>query len=189
MKPSLKIGLLGGSFNPAHKGHISISNEAIKRLKLDKVWWLVTPQNPLKLPQNILSYEERLNKVRMLLKNEKKISESSIEKDIKSHFTIDSLTYIKKRFYNHKFIFLMGADNLAQLDYWDRWQQIMTSIPIAVFNRPGYSHTALSGKAATYYKKYRKFKQITNLVNIEAPAWTFIWSLHDEISSTKIRKL
>tara|TARA_Y100000590_G_scaffold465952_1_gene639780 strand:- start:4134 stop:4703 length:570 start_codon:yes stop_codon:yes gene_type:complete len=189
MKPNLNIGLLGGSFNPAHKGHLHISREAIKRLNLDKVWWLVSPQNPLKTSKDTIDFEERLNLIRGLLKNEKKIYESSLEKDLQSHFTIDSLIYIKKTFHRHKFVFIMGADNLAQLPYWERWHQIMKSLPIAVFNRPGYSHPALSGKAASYYKKYRVFRQVTNLINQKAPAWTFIWNYHDDISSTKIRNL
>ena len=188
-KEGPRIGLLGGSFNPAHNGHMKISLEAMRLLRLDQVWWLVSPQNPLKSTEEMASFESRVENVIQIIKNEPRILDKSMEVCLENPFTVDTLIYLKKRFYNHRFVWLMGADNLAQLPNWYRWHQIMKRAPIAVFNRPGYSHAALSGKAAKYYRRHRVKSHIHQLVNTPTPAWTFIWSLHDSQSATSLRDL
>src|SRR4051812_29758414 len=130
----MRIGLLGGSFDPAHGGHLYVSDIAIKALKLDYVWWLVSPGNPLKPAPDALAV--RLKRTRLLARD-KRIIVTGIEQRLRTRYTIDSVTALKRRFPHVTFIWLMGSDNLEQFSRWRRWRDIAAQLPIVVVRRPG----------------------------------------------------
>ena len=130
------IGLLGGSFDPPHKGHLFISLEAKKILNLDEIWWLVTPQNPLKISQPA-SYNQRLNNCHSITKGFP-IKISEIEKKINSTYSYQTINFIQNHYKNIKFFWLMGADNLINFNNWQNWRSIFNEISIVVFRRHGY---------------------------------------------------
>ena len=150
-----RIGLLGGSFNPAHGGHLHISRLALSRLDLDEVWWLVSPQNPLKPAAGMAPFAERLEAAARVAAAERRIRVSDIEARLGSTYTADTLKALRRRFPRARFVWLMGGDNLAQLPYWKRWQDIFRTAPIAVFDRPSTALTALAGIAARRFARAR----------------------------------
>ena len=185
--PGRRVGLLGGSFNPAHRGHRLISTEAIKRLRLDAVWWLVTPQNPLKKCNDLAKLQERL-KYATKLANHPRIWVTDVERRFGSQYSIDTIKRLKRKFPKRKFVWLLGADNLAQMPLWLGWPKIFESIPIAVFNRPSYCHQALAGLAAERFRRSQHKEQYARyLIDTAPPAWMFIHTPADPISSTEIR--
>lgn len=139
----MRIGLLGGSFNPAHAGHLHISTQAIMRLGLDAIWWLVSPQNPLKSSRDMAAQNIRLAAAR-LVEHHPRIVATDIEARLGTVLTVETLPKIRDLHPSARFIWLMGEDNLQQFHRWARWQDITRSMPIAVFCRPGYSHTRWS---------------------------------------------
>ncbi|RYY37356.1 MAG: nicotinate-nicotinamide nucleotide adenylyltransferase, partial [Sphingomonadales bacterium] len=132
-----RIGLLGGSFNPAHRGHRAISLHAIRALGLDEVWWLVSPGNPLKEAKGMAPFAARMASARAMARHAP-IRPSAVEQRIKTRYTVDTLTKLTRLYPRHQFIWLMGGDNLAQFDQWRGWRQIARQVPIAVIARPGY---------------------------------------------------
>ncbi len=144
----LRIGLLGGSFNPAHEGHSHASELALKQLGLDYVWWLVSPQNPLKESRGMAGIAERLEGARKFNRHPRVIV-TDIEHRLGTRFTIDTLRALKQRFPQLRFVWLMGSDNLVQIPRWRNWQEIFASVPVAVVARPGTTLAALSSKAAS----------------------------------------
>jgi len=141
----LRIGLLGGSFDPAHEGHLYVSEVARRALKLDQVWWLVSPGNPLKPePQ---PFEVRLRRAR-LVAHPPYIQVTGIERELGTRYTIDTVRALQARFPKVEFVWLMGSDNLLQFSRWRRWQQIAAGIPIAVVRRPGSVLAPLSAALA-----------------------------------------
>lgn len=149
----MRVGLLGGSFNPAHEGHLHISKDAKRRLDLHQVWWLVSPQNPLK-PTYDASMHDRMDQARRLA-NAPWLQVVSLEQAFGSVQTWQTLKTLKTRFPNVEFVWLMGADNLAQMPRWARWSKIFQLVHIAVFDRSPYSHRVLNGKAAIRFSRYR----------------------------------
>ena len=131
----LKIGLLGGSFNPAHDGHLAMSLYALKRLGLDQIWWLVSPQNPLKSAAEMIPLARRMEQS-MRLAAHPRLIVTSIESALGTRYTADTLRVLKKRFPRTRFVWLMGADNLRQIPCWKDWQDIFHAVPVAVFRRP-----------------------------------------------------
>ena len=185
--PGLRVGLLGGSFNPAHRGHRLISTEAIKRLRLDAVWWLVTPQNPLKKCNDLAKLQKRLNYARKLA-NHPRIWVTDVERHFDSRYSIHTIRQLKRKFPKRKFVWLIGADNMAQIPLWHDWRKIFNSIPIAVFSRPSYCHQALAGLAAERFRRSQHKEQYAHcLIDTTPPAWMFIHTPADPISSTGIR--
>jgi nicotinate-nucleotide adenylyltransferase len=144
----LRIGLLGGSFNPAHDGHVHISLLALKYMKLDAVWWLVSPQNPLKSDKGMASFAQRFNNAVHLTRDHPNIIVSDIETRLGTRFTADTLKQLTTRFSQTHFIWMMGADNLIQIPRWQRWHDIFKLCDVAVFRRPPYAVGVLRGKAA-----------------------------------------
>jgi len=181
------IGLLGGSFDPPHKGHLYISVEAKKILKLDEVWWLVTPKNPLKINQPA-RYKERVKNCKSISKNHP-IKIKEIEKIIKSKYSYQTIKYLNNHYNNINFVWLMGADNLINFHKWQNADKIFKEIPIVVFRRYGYNEKALKSYTSNLYKN---FKLDSKNINIEKfnnlPAWTIIKNKEIKISSTEIRK-
>ena len=181
------IGLLGGSFDPPHKGHLYISLEAKKILKLDEIWWLVTPQNPLKINQPA-SYSERVKNCKIMTKN-KPIKIKEIEKKINSQFSYQTIKYLNKHYKNINFFWLMGADNLINFHQWQNAHRIFNEIPIVVFRRYGYNQQALKSYISNLYKNFRLKNKNIHIDNFnQLPAWTIIQNKEIRISSTEIRK-
>ena len=181
------IGLLGGSFDPPHKGHLYISLEAKKILKLDEIWWLVTPQNPLKINQPA-SYSERVKNCKILTKN-KPIKIKEIEKKINSQFSYQTIKYLNNHYKYIKFFWLMGADNLINFHQWQNAHRIFNEIPIVVFRRYGYNQQALKSYISNLYKNFRLKNKNIHIDNFnQLPAWTIIQNKEIRISSTEIRK-
>ena len=181
------IGLLGGSFDPPHKGHLYISLEAKKILKLDDIWWLVTPKNPLKVNKPA-SYSERIKNCKLIIKNQP-IKIKEIEKKIKSKFSYQTIKYLNSHYKNINFFWLMGADNLINFHKWQNANRIFNEIPIVVFRRYGYNKYALKSYTSNLYKNFRvKNKNIHKKNFNQLPAWTIIQNKEIRISSTEIRK-
>jgi nicotinate-nucleotide adenylyltransferase len=182
------IGLLGGSFNPAHEGHRHVSLLALQKLKLDEIWWLVSPQNPLKPRNDMAPLEERLSRARKIVARDRRIKVTDIETTLGTRYTADTIDALQRQFPRLDFVWLMGADNLAQISRWDRWQSIFQAVPIAVFDRPAYSLSALKAKAAQRYSSRRVApEQAGELAALEPPAWTFIRLRLHPASATQIR--
>ena len=183
-----RIGLLGGSFNPVHGGHLHISRLALRRLQLDEVWWLVSPQNPLKPTAGMAPFVERLAAAARVAAAERRIRVSDIEAGLGSSYTADTLRALRRRFPRTRFVWLMGGDNLAQLPYWKRWQDIFSTVPIAVFDRPGTALKALAGKAAHRFARARvPLTAARRLALMPPPAWVFFHTRLDPRSATRIR--
>jgi len=181
-----KIGLLGGSFDPPHKGHLFISLEAKKLLKLDEVWWIVTPQNPLKILKPA-TFQERVNNCRNITRNYP-IQIKEIEKKIGSDYSYKTINYILRHYKNIKFFWLMGADNLITFHKWQKWQKIFDNMSIVIFKRHGYNTKALKSIASNKYVHKRISKSKINLEDFDIlPSWTIIENKEIKISSTEIR--
>jgi nicotinate-nucleotide adenylyltransferase len=185
--PGLKIGLLGGSFNPAHAGHIHISEVALKRLGLDYVWWLVAPQNPLKPMQGMAPLTRRLEFAVAETKNHPRIVVMDIEHALGTRYTIDTLAKLKRRFREVHFVWLMGSDNLDQFRRWKRWQDIVRTVPIAVVTRPGSIMAMLHATPAIRFRHGRT-RDYRGLAAAKPPAIAVLDGTRNPLSSTAIRE-
>ena len=184
----MTIGLLGGSFNPAHAAHREISLAALKRLRLDHVWWLVSPQNPLKCSGEMASLADRVAKAREVAAHPR-ISVMDLEKRMRTNYTADTLRILAGRFPDVRFVWLMGADNLGQFDKWQKWEQIAELVPFAIFDRPGYSMTAIASKTAQKFRRQRLGEaRASALSGMKPPAWVFCHGKRNPLSATDIRK-
>ena len=140
----MRIGLLGGSFNPPHDAHRAISRFAIKRLKLDRIWWLISPGNPLKDHGALRDLGQRMDAARAMA-DDPRIDVSCLESVIGTRYTADTIVYLRRRASGVRFVWIMGADNLAQFHRWKSWRRIASEVPIAVIDRPPQSFRALAG--------------------------------------------
>ncbi len=182
-----RVGLLGGSFNPAHDGHRHISLLALRWLRLDMVWWLVSPQNPLKPSAGMARFETRLA-VAARTARHRQITVSDIEYRLRTRYTVDTVDALCRRFPRTRFVWLIGADNLVQMPQWHRWSQIFQGVAIAVLDRPPYSFRGFAGKAARRFSRNRMAAgAATQLADAEPPAWVFLHSRLDPTSATAIR--
>ena len=183
----MRIGLLGGSFNPPHQAHRAISLFAIKRLNLDRIWWLVTPGNPLKDPNALGSLQARAQAAR-LMADDPRIEVSCLESVIGRRYTADTINYLRRRASGVRFVWIMGADNLAQFHRWQDWQRIASEVPIAVIDRPPESFRALASPAAQALARYRlPENEAGSLADRSAPAWVFLTGMKLNLSSTGLR--
>lgn len=183
----MRIGLLGGSFNPPHDAHRAISLFAMKRLTLDRIWWLVSPGNPLKDISALPALERRVEAAETIA-NDPRIDVSCLESVIGTRYTYDTIAYLRRRCSGVKFVWIMGADNLAQFHRWESWRRIASAIPIAVVDRPPNSFRALSSPAAQTLAPYRIDEQDSGLLATRAtPAWVFLTGLKSSLSSTRLR--
>jgi nicotinate-nucleotide adenylyltransferase len=181
-----RIGLFGGSFNPAHQGHYMVALYALKTLQLDWVWWLVSPQNPLKDPSITDDYAKRLAYTRRVASHPRFVV-TDIEQQMHTRYTEDTLHQVNRLAPDVSFVWIMGADSLASLHRWHHWLDIMNAVPLAVLARPGYSIPALRGPAATRFAKDRVASPAAVLA-ARLPAWTFVTMPLRKESSTAIRK-
>ncbi len=182
-----RVGLLGGSFNPAHDGHRHISLFALRALRLHQVWWLVSPQNPLKSHHGMAGLSARLEGARRAIPHPRVLI-SDIEVQLKTRYTADTLHQLQIRYPRTRFVWLMGADNLLQLPRWRHWRRIFQSMPVAAFNRPPYSLKAPTGHAAKCYARCRVgASQAGLLADRTPPAWVFLRNPLHPASATAIR--
>lgn len=190
MKKEKKIGLLGGSFNPAHDGHLQISMFACERLKLDEVWWLVSPQNPLKDQANMALYEDRLQGARDVAASRKQILVTDLEREFDTVYTIDTLRAVKAKWKSNSFVWLMGEDNLNTVHLWKSWEEIFALLPIAVFLRSGYSIPCRRSQAAAFFAGAEcPLASVEKLAVCPPPAWVVLDNELNPISATQIRNL
>lgn len=183
----LRVGLLGGSFNPAHAGHLHVSRLALERLRLDQVWWLVSPQNPLKAEAGMATLDERLAIARQVAADPR-IRVDALEIELGTRYTADTLDALKARFPALRFVWLMGADILAELPRWKRWRHVFRAVPIAVFARPTYSLRARSGRAARRFAAARQpASRAPDLAAMRPPAWVFLRIPLHGASASRIR--
>jgi len=183
----LLVGLLGGSFNPAHEGHRHISLLALKRLRLDAVWWLVSPQNPLKPVAGMAPIAARLEGARTVARHPR-IKVTDIEGRLGTTYTAETLKRLRQRLPQVRFVWLMGADNLAQIHKWKDWQRIFHTVPVAVLARPSYCLKALASDAAHRFVRNRVPESASGQLGLRRlPAWTFLVGPLSPLSATAIR--
>ncbi|MES2988861.1 MAG: nicotinate-nucleotide adenylyltransferase [Pseudomonadota bacterium] len=182
-----RIGLLGGSFNPAHKGHRAISLHAIRALGLDEVWWLVSPGNPLKAQEGMAPLPARLASARKMARHAP-IRATAIETRLKTRYTADTLAKLTRLHAKHRFIWLMGADNLEQFHKWRDWRGIARKVPIAVIARPGYDRHARASPAMGWLRRaVRPAGQAKNWTSWRLPALVLLRFRPDPTSATSLR--
>jgi nicotinate-nucleotide adenylyltransferase len=183
----MRIGLLGGSFNPPHAAHRAISRFALARLQLDRVWWLVTPGNPLKDSTGLRDLAARAATARRLA-DDPRIDVSCLESVIGTRYTVDTVSYLRRRCAGLRFVWIMGADNLAQFHHWENWRRIAAEVPIAVIDRPPGGLRALASPAARALERYRIAEaRAATLAALGAPAWVFLTGMKSALSSTGLR--
>ena len=187
VEKGMAVGLFGGSFNPPHAGHALVAEIAIRRLKLDQLWWIVTPGNPLKDTRELAPLSERLSQCEALV-HDPRIKVTAFEAAHHIRYTADTLALIKARNPGVHFVWIMGADSLANFHRWQRWRQIATTFPIAVIDRPGSTLAFLSSRMAKTFDYARIDEDDAPILpRSRAPAWTFIHGPRSLLSSTAIR--
>ena len=185
--PGMRIGLFGGSFNPPHAGHMLVSEIALRRLGLDRVWWLVTPGNPLKENSGLPPLAERIAAARKIVRDPR-IVVTGIEAEIGTRYTYDTIAWLTQRAKDVKFVWLMGADNLAQFSRWQRWADIAALTPVAVIDRPKASRAAMASKAAQRFADWRLPEcDARALAAKPPPAFVFLHDRRLDLSSTSLR--
>jgi nicotinate-nucleotide adenylyltransferase len=183
----MRIGLLGGSFNPAHQGHRHIIELAMRRLRLDQVWLLVSPGNVLKPQRGMPPFGQRLASARGIADGRRVVA-SAIEAVFGTRYTIDTLRRLLRQFPRARFVWLMGADILEQLPRWRRWLEFARRIPLAVLPRPGYNRRALAGHAARRLARVRRPARLAPVLpELAAPAWVFLCVPQHTASASAIR--
>jgi nicotinate-nucleotide adenylyltransferase len=184
----LRTGLLGGSFNPAHGAHRRIALFAIRALGLDEVWWLVSPGNPLKPAAGMAPLPQRFASARAQARRAP-IRVTAVERELGTRYTVDTLKVLRRRWPKRRFLWLMGADNLAQFSRWKAWRSIAETMPIAVIARPGYDEAAIASPAMAWFRRYRKpAASIRNRAEWGAPALVLLRFDPDPRSATAIRR-
>ncbi|HTG78594.1 MAG TPA: nicotinate-nucleotide adenylyltransferase [Sphingomicrobium sp.] len=186
----MRIGLLGGSFNPAHRAHRRMSLAAMEALDLDQVWWLVSPGNPLKdKASDMAPYAARLASARAMARRSR-IRVSDFEVRNGTRYTVDTLEKLMRRFPKHRFIWLMGEDTVAQFHQWKRWRVLARMVPIAVLSRPGYDDDARAARAMGWLRRFvRPACQARNWTEWSVPAIHFLRLPPDRTSATRLRAL
>ena len=185
--PGQKIGLLGGSFNPAHRGHLLISQLALQRLRLDSLWWLVTPGNPLKETAGLPELSTRIAAARALV-DKPRIAVTGFEAQIGARFTYDTISWLVRRAPGVHFIWIMGADNLQQFHRWRHWRDIARLVPIAVIDRPGSTLRAATSHAGATLSRYRAAERDAGrFALMRPPAFLFLHGPRSPLSSTALR--
>jgi nicotinate-nucleotide adenylyltransferase len=186
--PGLRIGLFGGSFNPPHRGHVHASELALKRIGLDRVWWLVTPGNPLKETQGLPPLASRIAAARALARDPR-ILVTGVEAEIGTRYTYDTVAYLRQRCPGVRFVWIMGADILAQLHLWQHWREIAELVPFAVIDRPGTTRGTLSTPAARWLAPHRIAEtEAAHLPCTDPPALLFLHGPRIDLSSTRLRQ-
>ncbi|MEX1662928.1 nicotinate-nucleotide adenylyltransferase [Thioclava sp. 15-R06ZXC-3] len=185
-RPGMRIGILGGSFDPAHSGHALITREALRRFSLDQVWWMISPGNPLKragpapMAQRIAQAAQVIQDPRVVI--------TDIEARIGTRFTADTLAHLQAIYPGVRFVWLMGADNLVQFDQWDHWRDIMDRVPVGILARPGWRMRGRTARAARIYAQFELPARAAHaLGDMQTPAWSFVNIPMSPLSSSAIR--
>ena len=187
VEKGMAVGLFGGSFNPPHEGHAMVAEAALRRLRLDQIWWIVTPGNPLKDHGTLAPLAERIRLSEELL-DDRRIKVTAFEAGHHLRYTADTLALVRKRNPGVDFVWIMGADNLAQFHRWQRWRDIALSTPIAVIDRPGSTLAFVSSVFAKTFDHARIDERVASrLSRMRPPAWTFIHGPRSSLSSTALR--
>jgi nicotinate-nucleotide adenylyltransferase len=183
-----RVGLFGGSFNPPHSGHRLVALTVLKRLGLDQVWWLVTPGNPLKSHSNLAPLERRLH-LSSELADHPRMKVTAFEQVLGTPYTARTLSALQAMRPAVRFVWVMGADNLAGFHRWQDWRSIVRTVPVAIVDRPGASLSVLSSPMAKAYEKHRLPEEDAALLpDMKAPVWTFLHTPLDRTSSTELRR-
>ena len=181
------VGLLGGSFNPAHGGHRHISLYALKMLGLDAVWWMVSPQNPLKSRKDMAPLKERMGSAEAVSKHPQ-IFVTDIEQHLNTRFTADTLKELQSHFPRTHFVWLMGTDNLRQIHRWQHWQEIFKMVPVCVLDRPPRHNAVRACKASERFRAYLiPQEKAATLKDAALPAWTILHIPLNSLSATELR--
>jgi nicotinate-nucleotide adenylyltransferase len=187
--PGQRVGLLGGSFNPPHAAHLQISEIALRRLGLDRVWWIITPGNPLKSKTELAPLADRVAACRALV-HTPRIDVTTFETALPSSYTAATLAFLKRRNPGVRFVWLMGADNLASFHHWQHWHEIASAMPIAVIDRPRHRFAASASVAARALAHAKRPEACARrLPFLEPPAWVFLTAPLSDLSSTRLRHL
>ena len=187
VKAGMTVGLFGGSFNPPHEGHLLIAQHAIEALKLDQLWWMVSPGNPLKDHSELPTLAERIRLSETLV-DDPRIKVTGFEAAHKIRYSAETIELVLGKLPDVRFVWVMGADSLATFDKWARWEWIVETIPIAVYNRPGSSladHSSVM--AQTFAAAKIDEAWASELAQMQPPAWTFIHGPLSPLSSTELR--
>jgi nicotinate-nucleotide adenylyltransferase len=183
----MRIALYGGSFNPPHRAHLAVARLALARLGVDRVWWMVTPGNPLKAHDGLAPLAERVAAAR-LLADDPRIVVTAFEAARRFTYTADTVAFLRARRPGVRFVFVMGADNLAGFHRWERWRDIAALVPMAFVDRPGSTFAPLCSRAATTLARWRLPEHAARrLADMAPPAWVFLHARRDPISSTALR--
>jgi nicotinate-nucleotide adenylyltransferase len=186
--PGQTIGLLGGSFNPPHQGHRLISELALRRLRLDRLWWLATPGNPLKPPEGLAETRARIEAAQRLTRDPR-IAVTGFEAEIGARYTCETIAWLKRRGRGAHFVWIMGADNLSEFHLWRRWREIAALTPILVVDRPGWTLRALAGPAAAVLARWRRPEsEAARFARLPPPAFLFLHGPRSSASSTALRR-
>ena len=189
--PAMKkktIGLLGGSFNPAHEGHVHITLKALKCFNLDEIWWVISPGNPLK-KDSPAPMKKRVFEAKKIMCHPR-VRIYDIESKLATAYTSSTLTYLITKFPRNQFVWLMGADNLQQFDKWQHWHRIMCQVPIGIIARPGNQLAPLKARAARIYRASRiPNRESRRLANSLAPRWCYATIPMSHLSSTELRSV
>jgi nicotinate-nucleotide adenylyltransferase len=188
VESGMAVGLFGGSFNPPHAGHVLFAEIALRRLRLDQLWWIVTPGNPLKCHRELMPLCDRLAACEAMAEDPR-IKVTAFETAHKLRYTADTLALVQRKNTDVNFVWLMGADNLKNFHLWQRWRQIAMTFPIAVIDRPGSTLSHMSSLVAKTFDYARTDEEdAPRLARMKAPAWTFIHGPRSSLSSSAIRK-
>ena len=178
---------MGGSFNPPHDGHRIAAEAAMRRLRLDQLWWLITPGNPLKSHNGLPSLDSRMKLVGAFARGPR-MKITGFERELDTHYTAGTLSFLKHRFPAVRFVWIMGADNLASFRRWQHWRDIAWTMPIAVVDRPGWRHAGLASPTARALEKYRlPESHAASLADQKPPAWMLLTIHLSGLSSTALR--
>lgn len=182
-----RVGLFGGSFNPPHSGHVHVCDQALRRLQLDQIWWLVTPGNPLKDTSDLAPLADRIAACEAITPDPR-MKITACEMAMPTRYTADTLAQITLRNPTVSFVWIMGADNLGQFHRWERWRDIAATMPFVVVDRPGSTMALHSAMAAQALRRYRVDEaDADRLSTMPPPAWTFLHGPRNALSSTQLR--
>lgn len=188
--PGMKIGILGGSFNPAHDGHLHVSRQALEMLGLDEIWWLVSPQNPLKPKSGMAPFARRMETARDIAARDGRIRVTDFEKTSATRYSIDTINALIAAYPQVSFVWIIGADNMRQMPRWKGWEKIFRTIAIAVFPRAPYSARAVNGRAARRFARARlDAKSAARLARTAPPAWVMLDAPLNAQSASRIREM
>lgn len=188
VEKGMAVGLFGGSFNPPHAGHALVAETAIRKLRLDQLWWMITPGNPLKDSGSLAPLAERIAMSEKCV-SDPRIRVTAFEARYRIRYTADTIRLVKSRHPGVFFVWIMGADSLRDFHRWERWREIAESVPIAVFDRPGSTLSFLSSTMAKAFSHARIGEaEATRLARVSPPAWTFIHGPRSSLSSTALRE-